>query len=70
MTASKKNSRGINPPPPEKDKAAERVRIDLTDIERELLKKACTTYRYTIPAYIKSRQPEIEALNAIIEKLA
>lgn len=50
--------------------AARPVRIMLTQAERQLVLKACMKYRYTIPAYIKSKQPEVDALNAIIEKLS
>jgi len=42
----------------------------LTPVERELLLKACLKYRYTIPAYIKSRQAEVEALDTIVGKLS
>ncbi len=44
--------------------------IILTQAEKELIVKACLKYRYTIPAYIKSRQPEVDSLDAIIDKLA
>jgi hypothetical protein len=56
----------------EKDKKndAGSVRIILTQVEKELLLKACVKYRYTIPAYIKSKQPEVDALDAIIGKLS
>jgi len=46
------------------------VRINLTLTEREILLKACHKYRYSIPAYIQSRKAEMEALDAIIEKLS
>ncbi len=46
------------------------VRIILTQVEKELLLKACVKYRYTIPTYIKSKQPEVDALDAIIGKLS
>jgi hypothetical protein len=46
------------------------VRIVLSQAERELLLKACIKYRYMIPAYIQSRQAEVEALNAIVDKLS
>jgi len=42
----------------------------LTDAEREVLLKACRKYRCTIPGYIKSKQPEIHAVDAIIQKLS
>jgi hypothetical protein len=54
----------------EKAKNSKFVRIVLTQGERELLLKACNKYRYTIPAYIQSREPEIDMLEAIIGKLS
>jgi hypothetical protein len=66
MKEEDKNPRGKKAPVP----VVGSVRIDLTDLERELLLKACMKYRYTIPAYIQSKQPEIEALDHIIAKLA
>jgi len=53
-----------------KAKNSESVRVILTQGERELLLKACDKYRYTIPTYLKSRQPEIDMLEAIIGKLS
>jgi hypothetical protein len=70
MKATDKNSRGAKAPASEKNPPAGKVRFDLTEIERELIIKACTKYKYTLPAYLQSKQPEIEALEAIIEKLA
>ena len=46
------------------------MRIVLTQAEKELLLKACTKYRYTIPAYLQSRQAEVDTLNAIVSKLS
>jgi len=46
------------------------VRITLTQVEREILLKACQKYRYTIPAYIRSRQAEIDTLDALLGKLS
>jgi hypothetical protein len=73
-TAGKKLRRFIVPPS-EKDKKvsetdSQTVRITLTQAERELLHKACMKYRYTIPAYLQSRQAEAETLNAVIKKLS
>jgi hypothetical protein len=46
------------------------VRIILTQVERELLLKACLKFRYTIPAYIRSKQAEVDVLDAIVGKLS
>jgi hypothetical protein len=46
------------------------LQLSLTKNEREILLKACQKYRHTIPAYLKSRQPEIRLIDAIIEKLS
>jgi hypothetical protein len=70
MKAAPKKSRENKTRQNENEMAAGNVRIELTGFERELLLKACTKYLYTIPAYIQSKQPEIEALNALIVKLA
>jgi hypothetical protein len=51
-------------------RSSKSVRIILTQVERELLLKACIKYRYAIPAYIQSRQPEVDMLEAIIGKLS
>lgn len=45
------------------------VCLRITQAEKELLLKACTKYRYTIPAYLKSRQLEADALESVIKKL-
>jgi hypothetical protein len=70
MKVNSKHPRATKASPQRKDRTASRVRIDLTAVERELLLKACMQYRHTIPAYIQSRQPELDALNAVIDKLA
>ena len=49
---------------------AKSLRIILTEDERDLLLKACLKFRYTIPAYIQSRQAEAETLDVIIGKLS
>jgi hypothetical protein len=54
----------------EKAENSKSMRIVLTQGERNLLLKACNKYRYTIPPYIKSRQPETDMLEAIIGKLS
>lgn len=46
------------------------MRIILTQAEKEILLKACAKYRNTIPAYLQSRQDEVETLNAIVRKLS
>lgn len=53
-----------------KTSSSRSARVILTEVEREVLLKACKKYRYTIPVYIKSRQPEIDILDAIIGKLS
>jgi len=58
--------------PSKKDKEADSrsVQIILTQVERELLLKACLKFRYTIPAYIRSRQAEVDALDNLVGKLS
>ena len=46
------------------------LQVALTEAEREVLLKACKKYRYTIPGYIKSKQPEIRIIDAIMHKLS
>jgi hypothetical protein len=46
------------------------LQVILTEAEREVLLKACKRYRYMIPGYIRSRQPEICVIDAIIHKLS
>ena len=46
------------------------LQLILTKAEREVLLKACKRYRYTIPGYIKSKQPEIRVVDGIIQKLS
>ncbi|NIS71281.1 MAG: hypothetical protein GTO12_20775 [Proteobacteria bacterium] len=46
------------------------LQVILTEAERELLIKACKKYRYTIPGYIRSKQPEVRVVDAIIHKLS
>ena len=75
MNAAGKKLRRFIVSPSEKDKKvsetdSQTVRIALTQAERELLLKACMKYRYTIPAYLQSRQAEVETLNAIVNKLS
>jgi len=75
MNAAGKKLRRSTVSPSEKDKKvsetdSQAVRITLTQAEREFLLKACMKYRYTIPAYLQSRQAEVETLNAIINKLS
>jgi len=45
------------------------VSLKITQVEKELLLKACIKYRYTIPAYLKSKQLEADALESVIKKL-
>ncbi|MEJ2158681.1 MAG: hypothetical protein P8X96_25420 [Desulfobacteraceae bacterium] len=72
MKATSKKPRRSKASRPEKDKQIDTrsVRIVLTQVERELLLKACLKYRYTIPAYIQSKQAEAETLDAIVSKLS
>ena len=75
MNATGKKLRRSKPSPSRKGKQdretdQQSVRISLTQFERELLLKACMKYRYTIPVYFQSRQPEVDALNAIVGKLS
>jgi len=53
-----------------KDVCKQSERLTVTPFEREILLKACEKYRYTIPAYIQSRQSEADALEALIKKLS
>jgi hypothetical protein len=57
------------------DRAAEEAapktkRIELDEAERRLLLKACKKYRYSVPAYLQSGQPELRLLDAVIRKLS
>ena len=72
MKVNDKTPRGSQAPKAKKRKAATNgsFQITLTPAEKELLLKACMKYRYTIPAYIQSAQPEADRLNGIIEKLS
>jgi len=45
------------------------MQVVLTEAEKELLLKACKKYRYTIPAYLESKQPELQVIDALIDKL-
>ena len=64
--------RGSGRLPSEKDKAtgSRSGSIVLTRVEIELLLKACAKYRYGLPAYLKSKQLEIDTLDGIVAKLA
>jgi hypothetical protein len=72
--AGKKLRRSIVSPSEKYKKVGETdsktLRITLTQVERELLLKACMKYRYSIPAYFQSKQAEVETLNVIIDKLS
>jgi len=46
------------------------MQVVLTEAEKELLLKACKKYRYTIPAYLESRQAELQVMDALINKLS
>ena len=72
MAASGKRTREAIASTQKKQKATSHksVKIILTQAERDILLKACMKYRYTIPAYIQSTQPEVDRLNAIIDKLS
>jgi len=72
MVASSKKPRRAGAPTGKHKKAISprSVKIVLTQAEKELLLKACVKYRYTIPAYIQSAQPEVDRLDAIIDKLS
>ncbi len=72
MKATSKNPRRAKASRPKKDRQIDTrsVRLVLTQVERELLLKACLKYRYTIPAYIQSKQAEAETLDAIVSKLS
>ena len=72
MAASGKRPREAEAPQSKRQKAASNgsMRIILTQAEREILLKACVKYRYTIPAYFQSTQPEVDRLNALIDKLS
>jgi len=72
MNAIGKKPRKSMASPSKKDKEADSrsVQIILTQVERELLLKACLKFRYTIPAYIRSRQAEVDALDNLVGKLS
>jgi hypothetical protein len=72
MAASGKKHQAAEAPPMGKEKPtdSQSVQIIFTQAEKELLLKACMKYKYTIPAYIQSTQPEVDRLNALIEKLS
>jgi hypothetical protein len=72
MNAIGKKPRRSKASPSKKDKETDSrsVRIILTQVERELLLKACLKFRYTIPAYIRSKQAEVDVLDAIVGKLS
>ncbi len=46
------------------------LQISLTEAEREVLLEACKRYRYKIPAYIRSKEPELRLVDEIIAKLS
>ena len=70
VIGNKARKDGVSRPHKEKRKDSRAVQITLTQVEREILLKACQKYRYTIPAYIKSRQAEMDTLDALLGKLA
>jgi hypothetical protein len=69
-TGNKPRKSKASHPKKDKGKDSRAVRIILTPVERELLLKACLKYRHVIPGYIQSRQAEIDALDAIVDKLS
>ncbi len=70
MIGNKVRKAGVSRSNKDKKTDSRTVRITLTQVEREVLLKACQKYRYTIPAYIRSRQAEIDTLDAILGKIA
>ncbi len=54
----------------ERTSDAERFDLSIGKSERAVLLAACKKYRLAIPAYLKSRQSEIEALDDIIKRLS
>ena len=53
----------------EQDPQAGRA-VQLTDAERELLRRICERYRSTIPSYLKSKEEERATVEALIQKLS
>jgi hypothetical protein len=49
-------------------KKAPRVPLEATEVS--VLLKACLKYRALLPAYLRSVQPELEAVNEVIRKLS
>ena len=70
VIGNKARKAGVSRSNKDKKTDSRAVRITLTQVEREILLKACQKYRYAIPAYIRSRQAEIDSLDAILGKLA
>jgi len=46
------------------------LQLNLTKAEREIILEACKKYRYKIPAYLRSKEPELRLVDEIIEKLS
>ena len=51
------------------DEANLTLHLGLNSFEKEVLLKACKSYRAKIPSYLQSKQPELDAIDRIIQQL-
>lgn len=45
------------------------VKLELTQSEVDVLKKACSKYRQTVPIYIESKRQEVTVIDSVLSKL-
>jgi len=53
----------------QKRSGSPKVKVELTDAERELLKHACQRYAAQLPSYLISAQDQARLMRAILRKL-
>lgn len=45
------------------------LKLELSELQRKILLKACKIYRAKIPSYLSSKQTEVQVVDELIEKL-
>ena len=51
------------------DSAELSLQLKISSFEKEILLKACKSYRVKIPSYIQSKLSELHAIDRVIKKL-
>jgi len=52
------------------DSGSSSLKLELNELQRKILLKACKIYRAKIPSYLRSKQTEVQVVDELVEKLS